>query len=439
MAKPYREGKGWAVRVRVQGESIYLSGFATEAAAKKAAAEQTLSIQDRGRPAHRGAERTYVAQAFQSYATERLPFLKGADQDARRMNAYIRAGGIDYLKVKKIPPREQRENDRGEVVHCVVTLVPHEDKRNIVNSLKRHRAKLSELTTNSNRIRQRLATMHMANIAPYHLQQLVDAMGQEGYSASSIHLEVAQWKRLFNYARKIWLWTRPANNPASGLTMPKIDNARDRVLSQDEWCAVFRELEDYPNRYVAPAIALLLETAMRVSEPLLQVLWSDVDWTRRIVALPTAKGGKRDVPLTPDAMEILQKLHEQRKTDEVFPVSYEAVKKGWAVACRACGLEGVHIHDLRHTAATRFALEFHGNKYILKVITGHKTDSQLERYINIKPDDVSRMMHGEENSGRAPARSKIEKSTPVAEIEESSPPNYGGNVVVGHFGKRKAA
>lgn len=431
MAKPYREGKGWAVRVRVQGESIYLSGFASEAAAKKAAAEQTLSIQDRGRPAHRGAERTSVAQAFQSYATERLPFLKGGDQDARRMNAYIRAGGIDLLKVTKIPPREKRENDRGEVVHCVVTLIPHEDKRNIVPSLKKHRAKQKEQTTRSTRIRHGLATTHMANIAPYHLQQLVDAMGAEGYSPSSIHLEIAQWKRLFNYARRTWLWTRPANNPASGLTLPKIDNARDRVLSQDEWSAVFKELENYPNRYVAPAIALLLETAMRVSEPILHVLWTDVDWTRRIVALPTAKGGKRDVPLTPDAMELLQKLYAQRKTEEIFPITYEALKKAWSVACKACGLKGVHIHDLRHTAATRFALEFNGNKYVLKVITGHKTDSQLERYINIKPDDVSSLMHGEVNKGRSPARSKIKKETPL--------PNYGGNVVVGRFGNRKVA
>lgn len=266
MAKPYREGKGWAVRVRVRGENIYLSGFPTEAAAKKAAAEQTLSIQDRGKPAHRGAERTYVAQAFQSYALERLPFLKGADQDARRMNVYLRAGGVDTLNVKKIPVREQRENDKGEVVHCEVTLIAHADERNIVNSLKTHREILTEKRTRSSRLRQRLATTHMADITPYQLQELVDAMGKEDYAASSIHLEVAQWKRLFNYARKSWLWTRPASNPASGLKLPKVDNARDRVLSQDEWCAVFAALENYPNPYAAPAVALLLETAMRVSD-----------------------------------------------------------------------------------------------------------------------------------------------------------------------------
>ena len=37
MAKPYTEGKGWAVRLRVKGRDIYLSGYASEAAARKAA------------------------------------------------------------------------------------------------------------------------------------------------------------------------------------------------------------------------------------------------------------------------------------------------------------------------------------------------------------------------------------------------------------------
>lgn len=32
MAKLHREGQGWAVRLRVADQDIYLSGFATEAA-----------------------------------------------------------------------------------------------------------------------------------------------------------------------------------------------------------------------------------------------------------------------------------------------------------------------------------------------------------------------------------------------------------------------
>lgn len=97
MAKPYKEGKGWAVRVRCKGQDTYLKGFKTEAAARKAAEEQRVSIAKSGQPARLGPQRTSVALAIQAYAKERLPFLKGARQDAQRLNRYTflptRTGG----------------------------------------------------------------------------------------------------------------------------------------------------------------------------------------------------------------------------------------------------------------------------------------------------------------------------------------------------------
>ena len=66
----------------------------------------------------------------------------------------------------------------------------------------------------------------------------------------------------------------------------------------------------------------------------------------------------------------------------------------WQRASARAGVADVHIHDLRHTAATRFTLELNGNLPVLKIITGHKTYSQLNRYINVKPEDVSRLLHG---------------------------------------------
>lgn len=37
MAKPYKEGSGWAFRLRVDGQDIYRSGFETREAAQTAA------------------------------------------------------------------------------------------------------------------------------------------------------------------------------------------------------------------------------------------------------------------------------------------------------------------------------------------------------------------------------------------------------------------
>lgn len=73
MAKPYLDGKGWAIRLRYKKQEIYLSGFATEAAAKKAAAKNRQAIDGVGKPKGLGPWHTSVGQALQNYGLERFP------------------------------------------------------------------------------------------------------------------------------------------------------------------------------------------------------------------------------------------------------------------------------------------------------------------------------------------------------------------------------
>lgn len=105
--------------------------------------------------------------------------------------------------------------------------------------------------------------------------------------------------------------------------------------------------------------------------------------------------------MTLSALDVLRQLREHALKDgpihpgmRIFRLSYEALKAAWNRVCERAGVQGVRLHDLRHTSATRFALELNGSMPVLKIITGHKTDSQLLRYINIKPDDVARLMQG---------------------------------------------
>ncbi len=118
----------------------------------------------------------------------------------------------------------------------------------------------------------------------------------------------------------------------------------------------------------------------------------------------------------------------------IFPVTYEAVKAAWQRACARAGVKNVRIHDLRHTAATRFTLELNGNLPVLKVITGHKTYSQLNRYINVKADDVSRLLHGRpltEADAPAGLHLSVPLSPKVETAATSSPaePSLPANVI----------
>lgn len=431
------------MRVRVRGTDLYLSGFKTQKAAEAAATKQRDAILTLGKPAKMGPERTTLAQAMQDFACEALPFLKGARQDANRYNVYLRASGLDTIEVEPIPDAQigRERNDNQAVSYHVVHLKPHQTTRNVVNSLKNHRCDLQQRRSQSERLRQRLATTKFADVTPYQLQGFVNAMRTDGYTAATIHNEIAQIKRVFNHARRVWRWSSPVFNPAVGLTLPTVDNARDRVLSRAEWKRVCLALDEYGNPYAPAAIALLLETAMRVSEPLLRARWANIDWERRILRLPDSKAGKRDVPLSPMALSVLQLLYERRTDGRILPLSYEALKKAWTTACEKAEVHDVRIHDLRHTAATRLALELHGNRYALKVQTGHKTDSQLDRYVNINADDVVRLLHGEApgDGSAAGLHDALPLSLMGAARARKSNVATEDNVVQVQFGRRRSA
>ncbi|MHB1657290.1 MAG: tyrosine-type recombinase/integrase [Burkholderiales bacterium] len=395
MAKPYQEGKTWSIRLRIQGQDVYLSGFTSAASALKAATKQRQALENLGKPIGLGPRRTSVGQALQTYACERLPFLKGARQDANRINRYLRSLGLDLLRLKQ---PDSGSGDTPKTAYWIVELAPCPLKRTVPQGLHVHREQQQRRTLNSDWHRAKLARTPMSEVTPHQLQSLIDAMRLDGYEAATIALERAGLRSLFNHAQRIWSWPEPSRNPASGLVLPKVDNARDRVLSNSEWDRLIDALQVSVNRFIMPALALLLQTTMRSSEILLTARWQDVDWDRCILKLGDAKAGARNVPLNPGAIAVLRQLKDRTNgvdpQTRIFPISYESLKAAWTRACERAGIENANLHDLRHTGTTRFALEYHGNLPVLKLITGHKTDVQLQRYINIKVDDVVRMMHG---------------------------------------------
>ena len=107
-------------------------------------------------------------------------------------------------------------------------------------------------------------------------------------------------------------------------------------------------------------VELLLETAMRASEQLMHALWHNVDWNRCVLRLTGGKCGGREVPLSRGAVRVLRALRDVVPASEprVLPTTYEALKRAWNVACEAADVSDVQLHDLRHTAATRYAIEF---------------------------------------------------------------------------------
>ncbi|MDF2462438.1 MAG: putative integrase [Ramlibacter sp.] len=86
LAVPYKVGDTYSVRARREGCDIFLSGFKTSAAAAAELRHPRGVPGKAWQPHGRGPDQTTVAKAMQLHALTHLHSLKGATQEARRIN-----------------------------------------------------------------------------------------------------------------------------------------------------------------------------------------------------------------------------------------------------------------------------------------------------------------------------------------------------------------
>lgn len=449
LAQPYMEGKTFSIRTSYKGQDIYLPGFKGATAAAKAAAKRRTEIDKFGVPKGRGPEKTTAAQALQDYAMQRLPFKKGAVQEAVRINHYLRAARLDTLVVEpmqkptvalqqdpapvipaagaapvdkhqlakdmKRKAKELKQAAKPKVVFFKVSLAAHTDARVIPQGLGAHRKAQLTKTANAQRYREVLSTTKLSAVTRTIMQDYMDALCKEGAAPATVALERSIWRVLFNYARTSWSWASLEDNPATELKMPEVNNIRKRVMTLAEQQLMDASLAACRNALIAPTTTLLRETAMRSSEPLQHAYWGDVDWQRQVLSLRDGKAGKRDVPLSPVALQALRELGPGKPDERIVTVTYEALRAAWGRACGRAGIADLQVHDLRRTAATRMALHT-GNRYLVKALTGHQTDAMVERYINVEADDVVKVFNA-----AADGVSKAEGAVNTTSASDQSP------------------
>jgi integrase len=400
-ALPYKEGSGWCIRAHHKGHDIYLSGYKTGAAVKKAAAARRLDIDKLGAPRGRGPDKTTVAQALQDYALDRLPFMKGATQESVRLNRYLRCAGLQTLVVTPCThadaPGEVKVEGAEEAsgAYFEVTLEPHTLERRIPQGLGAHRKAQLTKTGRTEKHRAVLAGTVMSEVTREQLQAFVNAMRRDRCAPATIALHRSIFRVLFNHAFAVWRWGDLEHNPATMLKMPTVDNERKRVMSLDEQALLDAALQDCRNKLAAPVITLLRETAMRASEPLQHAVWRDVDWERSVLWLSDGKNGRREVPLSPVAIQVLRDLGPGEPEAPIVEISYDALKKAMERACERAGIKNLILHDMRRTGATRLGLKT-GNLFLVKALTGHKTDVMAQRYLQVGADDVVSVLHAQE-------------------------------------------
>ena len=238
-------------------------------------------------------------------------------------------------------------------------------------------------------LRHRITKLSMANLTPqafaeYRDERLVTCR------PNTVIRDLAALSSIINHARREW--GIAIQNPIEMIRKPAMPPGRDRVLSNVEEDGLLRELAAIGRRspYMQPLAIVAIETAMRRGE-LLTLEWRYVDLDRRIAFLPLTKNGQsRRVPLSSRAIATLRDTPSP-KNGRVFPVSIAAMEASFYKAVRRAKLDGLHFHDLRHTAATRMAGKL-PNVIELASVTGHTSLQMLKRYYHPVAEELAKKL-----------------------------------------------
>ncbi len=197
--------------------------------------------------------------------------------------------------------------------------------------------------------------------------------------------EIAVLQHALEVARLEWRYPL-RNNPVLAVRKPKVNNARDRRLEDGEFQKLMIATEKCLNQHISPLIRFALETGLRQSE-LLRIEPQDVDLMKRVLRIPHTKNGhSRTIPLSKLACEILSARLET-EVEQLFPITLSSLRQAWKRLLKRSGIIGLHFHDLRHEAITRF---FEKGLTIPEValISGHKDPRMLFRYTHLKAQDL---------------------------------------------------
>ena len=217
----------------------------------------------------------------------------------------------------------------------------------------------------------------------------------------------------FSHAKKAGIVPENFRNPAREIDKFR-EQARERYLSTAELQRVgdtlrLAETEGLPwlggrsqyspsetcnvDPFAIAAVRLLLLTGCRSGE-ILNLRWSEVDLDRGLLHLPDSKTGKKTIVLAAPAMEVLAAL--PCAGEFVIPGGAQGhrgdLRGPWARISSHAGLQGVRLHDLRHSFASVGAGAGLGLPIIGRLL-GHAQPSTTARYSHLADDPLRRASH----------------------------------------------
>lgn len=216
-------------------------------------------------------------------------------------------------------------------------------------------------------------------------------IGDKPFQANRV---IALLSKMLNLAEK-WGIRPDGSNPCRHVERYP-EPRRERFLSAEEMTRLGQTLSEaastgseHPS--VIAAIRLLILTGCRLQE-ILSLRWENVDFQRGLLWFKESKTGERTIPIGAPALQLLSELPRLEESPFVLAGlkadgHFVALHRPWARIRELAGLDGVRLHDLRHSFASVGA----GAGLSLPVIgklLGHTQAATTQRYAHLSTDPL---------------------------------------------------
>lgn len=257
----------------------------------------------------------------------------------------------------------------------------------------------------------------LTDVKPIHCQRIFSKMAEEGYKTTTIYQTRIALYNMLEFAREndVLISNPCKKSVKSDMGKP---SAKKEALTIDVQKKFLEAVVgySYENQY-----RFVLQTGLRTGE-LIGLKWSDIDFENRIMKIertmeyrykvgewrigpPKSQSGYRTIPLTDEAIRILENQKLKNKSLKLVPMEWKDIvflcRKGTPVKnstydtglfkyCDRVGIPRFSMHVLRHTFATR-CIEGGMKPKTLQRILGHSNIGiTMNLYVHITEDEKQR-------------------------------------------------
>jgi len=238
----------------------------------------------------------------------------------------------------------------------------------------------------------RLGTKKVRSVTIRDIEALQQTMAATPGAANRT---LALLSKMFTLAER-WGLRPQHSNPCYGVVKYR-EKRLHRDLSELELArlglALAEDEQAGGNLVALAAIRFLLFTGLRRGE-VLGLQWRDVDEARGLLYLRDSKTGARVVPLNAPSLDILTSLERLPDNANVFAGTSPGkplhdINRPWYRVRLRAGLDGVRLHDLRHSFTSHAAAGGLGLPVIGRLL-GHRVPATTARYAQIADDPARR-------------------------------------------------